>query len=341
MAPLRGKRPMPPDLPLVSVIMPAYNAAAFIAESIESVLRQTYPAFELIVVDDGSSDDSAAIAERHAAADARVRVIRCRNSGKPSIARNIGIGQASGHYLSFLDSDDVWLPQRLARTVAGMRAHPEWIAAFHDLDLIDSSGAKIGPTYLENAGFLAAAAAHLRALGDGWYDCGERFHIFMSLRYAAAHTQSIIVDRRQAGPDLLRFDEDFIICEDTDLWLRLARQGRFGYLDSVLSGYRQHGTSITKKEVLFAEQSLRLHEHNYPRVQAGMLAEERRSYRHKIASHKGILAYHYYRNGQARQARTLSLGAFRERRQSGDLLLWAKTLIPLDAQQRLRALLGK
>jgi glycosyltransferase involved in cell wall biosynthesis len=332
---------MPPDAPLVSVIMPAYNAAAFIAESIESVLHQTHAAFELIVIDDGSSDDTAAIVERYAAADARVRLIRCRNSGKPSIARNIGIGQASGDYLSFLDSDDVWLPERLARTVAGMRAHPEWIAAFHDIDIVDSAGRKTGSTYLENSGFMAMAASHLRALDDGWHDCGARFFVFMSLHYSAVHTQSVIIDRRQAGLDLLRFDEDYVICEDSDLWLRLALWGRYGYLDRVLSAYRQHATSITKKQLLFAEQALLFHENNYARVQAAMTGSERRAYRGKIADCKGVLAYHCYLGGRMSRARTLSLAAFAARGRYGDLLLSAKTLIPPTARYRIRSLLGK
>jgi glycosyltransferase involved in cell wall biosynthesis len=332
---------MPPDFPVVSVIMPAYNAAAFVAESIESVLHQSYPAFELIVVDDGSSDDTAAIVERYTQADARVQLIRCRNSGKPSIARNIGIERATGDYLSFLDSDDVWLPERLSRTVAAMRAHPEWIAAFHDIDIVDSGGRKVGPTYLENGRFLAMASSHLRALDDGWHDCGERFFVFMSLQYGAVHTQSIIIDRRQAGAALLRFDEDYIICEDTDLWLRLALRGRFGYLDSVLSCYRQHPTSITKKAMLFAEQTLLFHENNYARVQSRMTADERRAYRRKIAGCKSVLAYHCYLGGKGRQARVLSLEAFATCRRYGDLLLSAKTFIPPLAQQRIRALLGK
>lgn len=321
--------------------MPAYNAAAFIAESIESVLHQVDATLELIVVDDGSKDNTAAIVEQYVQADPRVQLIRCRNSGKPSIARNIGIGQARGDYLSFLDSDDVWLPERLARMVAGMRAHPEWIAAFHDIDIIDTGGHKLGLTYLETGRFLKASTGYLRALSDGWYDCGERFFAFMSLRYGAVHTQSIIIDRHQAGPELLRFNEDYIICEDTDLWLRLALRGRYGYLDSVLGGYRQHASSITKKALLFAEQTLLFHENNYARVQSVMTANEQQRYRRKIADCKSVLAYHCYLSGKTSQARALSLEAFAVCRRYGDLLLSAKTFIPPLAQQRIRALLGK
>ena len=332
---------MLPDAPVVSIVMPAYNAAAYIAQSIESVLRQSHAALELIVVDDGSQDDTAAIVERYMAADARVQLVRSRNSGKPSIARNIGILRATGTYLSFLDSDDYWHEERLALAVAGMRAHPEWIAVFHDLKIVDVAGRETGPTYLQNGRFLAAAAGHLRALGDDWYDCGERFFAFMSLQYGAAHTLSILIDRQQAGAALLRFDEDYIICEDTDLWLRVALRGRFGYLDRALGAYRQHPASITKKAMLFAEQSLLFHENNYARVQAALTPEERHAYRRKLAGCKSVLAYHYYRAGQGGRARTLSLQAFAMRGRRHDLLLSAKTFIPHAAQARLRALLGR
>lgn len=332
---------MLPEAPLVSVVMPAYNAAPYIAQSIESVLAQSHGALELIVVDDGSQDDTAAIVEEYVRRDARVQLLRCPNSGKPSIARNIGIARATGSYLSFLDSDDYWHPGRVALMVAGMRAHPEWIAAFHDLEMVDVTGREIGPTYLQNGRFLAAAARHLRPLGEDWYDCGERFFAFMSLQFGAAHTLSILIDRRQAGADLLRFDEDYVICEDTDLWLRVALRGRYGYLDRALGAYRQHPTSITKKALLFAEQSLLFHENNYARVQAALTLEEGQAYRRKLAGCKGVLAYHYYRAGQLRRARALSMQAFAMRRRRGDLLLSVKTFIPHAAQARLRALLGK
>lgn len=332
---------MSPDMPVVSIVMPAYNAAAYIAQSIESVLGQSHAALELIVVDDGSHDDTAAIVERYLRTDARITLIRIPNSGKPSIARNTGIARATGAYLSFLDSDDYWHPERLALALAGMQAHPEWIAVFHDLEIVDVAGREIGPTYLQNGRFLASASGHLRALGDDWYDCGERFFAFMSLQFGAAHTLSILIDRRRMDPALLRFDEEYIICEDTDLWLRVALQGRFGYLDRALGAYRQHPSSITKKAMLFAEQSLRFHENNYARVQASLYPAERLAYRRKLAGCKSVLAYHYYRDGQGARARALSLQAFAMRRRRADLVLSAKTFIPHAAQMRLRALLGK
>lgn len=107
---------------LVSVVMPAWNAAAYIASSIESVLGQSHRSLELLVVDDGSSDDTAAIVGRYAAADPRICLIRQPNAGVAA-ARNAGIERARGAYIAFLDSDDWWHPRKLELQVGQMRAH--------------------------------------------------------------------------------------------------------------------------------------------------------------------------------------------------------------------------
>jgi glycosyltransferase involved in cell wall biosynthesis len=327
--------------PVVSVVMPAYNAEAFIAGSIESVLAQEHAAFELIVVDDGSTDGTASVAALYAGADPRVRLIRCANSGKPSIARNIGIAEASGDYLSFLDSDDTWLPGRLALMVAAMQGHPEWLAAFHDLEYMAADGRWTGTTYLKDTGFTDIAADYLRKLDGECYECSERFFVFMSLKYGAVHTQSIMIDRRKTEAGLLHFDESYVICEDTDLWVRLALCGPFGYLDSVLSHYRQHPGSITKKTGFFAEQTLLFHENNHARIRGRINEAERRAYRHKIAECKRTLAYHYYLDGRGQRARALCREAFFVSPHLSDVLLLAKALIPQTMQRRLRAMLQK
>src|SRR5690349_24440198 len=105
----------------VSVVMPAFNAEATIASAVASVRRQTRGDWELVVVDDGSADRTAALAEMAAALDRRIRVIRQRNQGV-SAARNAGIEAATGRYLAFLDADDTWLPGKLQRQVSFMSA---------------------------------------------------------------------------------------------------------------------------------------------------------------------------------------------------------------------------
>lgn len=104
--------------PLVSVVMPMHDAAAFVGAGIRSVQAQTVQEWELLVVDDSSSDDSHAVAERAAAADPRVRVLRNEGPGGAGPTRNVAIEAARGRYIAFLDSDDLWLPTKLERQLA-------------------------------------------------------------------------------------------------------------------------------------------------------------------------------------------------------------------------------
>lgn len=105
--------------PLVSVVMPAYNCAAYIAEAIDSVLRQTYENWELLIVDDGSEDGTAEVVGRYT--DPRIRYSRNPENSGAAVSRNNGIAAAGGEYIAFLDSDDVWLPEKLERQIAFMR----------------------------------------------------------------------------------------------------------------------------------------------------------------------------------------------------------------------------
>lgn len=110
---------MPANTPLVSVVIPAYNAAGVIRDALESVRIQTFPAWETVIVDDGSTDDTCSIAERYVRLDSRFRLIRQSNAGVGA-ARNTGIRQAEGRYIAPLDADDFWTPDKLERQVACM-----------------------------------------------------------------------------------------------------------------------------------------------------------------------------------------------------------------------------
>ena len=106
----------------VSVIIPTYNRAALVKEAVASVLAQTWREFELIVVDDGSTDDTPEALAPYAS---RIRLLRRENRGGVSAARNAGMAAARGEWLAFLDSDDLWLPEKLARQMAYLAAHPD------------------------------------------------------------------------------------------------------------------------------------------------------------------------------------------------------------------------
>src|ERR1700676_2385578 len=123
-------------MPGVSVIVPVFNAARTVEQAIESVRSQTFDDFEIIAVDDGSSDSSMEKLRRSGSA---VKILQEKNRG-PSAARNLGIANSIGEYLAFLDADDWWKPELLARMVAALERDPQCVMAYCDLQLVDSLG---------------------------------------------------------------------------------------------------------------------------------------------------------------------------------------------------------
>lgn len=186
---------------LVSIVMPAYNAAASLAESVHSVLQQTYQQWELIVVDDGSADASVAIARRLAAQDERIRVIVQGENRGIAEARNTGIDAACGQYLSFLDSDDLWLPHKLSVQV-------EFLQARH-------------------AGFCFASYCRW----DGTQTVGAPVPVPRSVRYShllcgnAIACLTVLIDRERVPS----FRMPRIPHEDYAAWLAILRGGVVAY----------------------------------------------------------------------------------------------------------------
>lgn len=128
---------------LISVIMPVYNAETFLEESIRSVLSQSYPHWELLAVDDGSTDGSADIIRRFEKEDGRIRYLRTdRPSGSPTVPRNRGIEQARGRFIAFLDSDDAWLPDKLERQMEMFAKHEDMAICFSNYEKMAEDGAR-------------------------------------------------------------------------------------------------------------------------------------------------------------------------------------------------------
>ena len=323
-------------MPLVSVIMPAYNGERYIADAIRSVLAQTVPDLELIVVNDGSTDGTLALAEDARQRDARVRVIDRPHSGSPAAPKNDGIAAAGGRYLAFLDCDDLYDRERIALLLQELRAHPHWVAVFHDLRRIDRDGKARPGSYLGDADFLRQAQPHLTAIADNWYECDASFYVFQSLRYAALHTQSVLIARDRAGPGTLRFDPQFAIGEDTDLWIRLGLEGTIGYLDRVLSAYREHEASITVNPCRRWRELYRVHAHNYARIRSRLSRRQQQLYRAKIAEHAAELGYAKRQRDDRAGARTAYADALRWRWRTRSALGWLKACIPARLLHRLQ-----
>lgn len=125
--------------PLVSIVTPAYNCSCTLSETIESVLSQAFSDWEMLIVDDGSTDDSYAVAKFYMAQDERVRAVRLERNSGAGPARNYGLNLANGRFIAFLDADDVWLEHKLERQVAFM-LNNDVSFSYHDYDMIDEAG---------------------------------------------------------------------------------------------------------------------------------------------------------------------------------------------------------
>jgi glycosyltransferase involved in cell wall biosynthesis len=206
----------------ISVLIPAYNASAFIAETLESALRQTLPADDILVVDDGSTDDTAAIA---AGFPAPVRVISIPNS-KLGAARNFGISQIQSEWIALLDADDIWRENKLERQMEELRKHPE-------ADICYAGHQPFSTTQ-------GVRTFHSPVLGP---PC-ER--VRQSLLRAAIFLPSSVIMRRSKLLEVGGFSPDPGVAEDWDLWLRLRRAGvQFAACPEPLLLYRVHSKSIT------------------------------------------------------------------------------------------------
>lgn len=203
---------MTPTPELVSVVIPAYNSAATLARSIDSVLAQTWTAREIIVVDDGSSDATAAVIAGYAD---QVRGLHQANAG-PSAARNRGIEAARGVYVAFLDADDYWLPEKLERQVALLANHPELGFCSTATRVVDTAGKHIGD----------------------WPCCqvpGPLLETLFMHSAAVSGSTSGVLARRELVQAVGGFDENLRGFEDPDLWIRLAARSGYACIPEALT----------------------------------------------------------------------------------------------------------
>ncbi len=209
--------------PLVSVIIPCFNSAAYISDSLNSVLGQTYDNLEVIVIDDSSSDDSVKIIKAVAEEDKRVKVYQITHSGRPSVPRNYGIAKSSGELIAFIDSDDLWKPDKLERQVPFF-LKMEGIVFVYSMSVtfgkvnIFSENYEVLPLHFR----AAQSRSDLLKIGNT-----------IPLSSVIVNAQSI----KEAGG----FDEDpELKVEDYDLWLRLSETGSFLFIPRQLVYYRIH-----------------------------------------------------------------------------------------------------
>lgn len=210
---------------LVSIIVPVYNAGDYIEETIKMVCSQTYGSWELILVDDGSTDDGREKIRAQMEKDKRIRLIVKEKNGGAAAARNAGVDAAQGRYLAYLDADDVWRPQKLMRELEFMKE--------------------------QKAGFVFTAYEFGDEQGKG---TGKLVKVPRTLTYRQAlsrtviFTSTVLFDTEKTGKELLKMPE--VESEDTAAWWRILRNGHTAYgLNEVLTIYRRPGKSLSSNKL--------------------------------------------------------------------------------------------
>jgi glycosyltransferase involved in cell wall biosynthesis len=214
----------PMHTPLVSVVIPTYNQPAFLHEALESVFAQTFKDYEIIVVNDGSTDDTGEQLERYGG---RIRLITQENQGIGR-ARNRGMDAASGRYIAFLDHDDLWHRAKLETQVAYMQEHPDCVGNSVPFEYSSTPGKVRFDLGIRGSDGIVPDALHVFAGGQ----------IFLL-------SSALMIDRMKVGD--LRYATRRRCIEDLPLQMKLLTRGPFGIAgDRILATYRMHASNTTK-----------------------------------------------------------------------------------------------
>jgi len=223
--------------PKVSVVIPVYNQGKFLKESIDSILNQTFKDFELIIINDGSFDQTGEILKQYVKKDPRIKVFSQRNQGCTK-SLNYGIKQARGEYIARQDADDISLPKRLEKQVEFLNKNKDIGLVGGFAQVIDKQGNKKS-----------------KILGQYTKDKDLKKHSFWSDRFC----HSTIIVRKQLLDKINGYDEHFVCSQDTDLYFRLMPHTRFANLKEIILLYREHEDSVSKikkrKQEKFAQEA--------------------------------------------------------------------------------------
>lgn len=216
-------------MPKVSVIIPTYNRANLLPRAIKSVLNQTYKDFELIIVDDGSTDNTKKVVEEFQKKDPRIKYIWQKNSGGEARPRNMGIRHSKGEYIAFLDSDDEWLPEKLEKQVKLLNGDKKTGLVYTNAKILRNS------KYSEKTIFELINPKRGIIYKD----------LFLNRDRHFIPTLTVIV-RKNIFEKVGYFDEKLKFAPDYDLWLRIAKHTYVDYIDEVLAIYYIHDSNISK-----------------------------------------------------------------------------------------------
>ena len=302
---------------LVSVIMPVYRGQPFVAWAIESVLAQTYRDFELVIVNDGSPDDSSGIIARFLP-HPQIRYIEQQNAGVAA-ARNTAIAHANGAFIGLLDQDDLWLPNKLTRQVTYFNSHPEVGLVHTRVECIDADG---------------APRSCAGVIGVRPYEglCAGR------LLLGNVIAPVTVLLRIECIDEVGTFDQRFAPADDWELWMRIARRHPIGFIDEVTARYRFHGANVSSDQLKMQRAVLRIIEaicERFPDV-PGSVSPVELAYARSVAL--GGVAEALEERGQKTEARQYRKESFKTSGSIDDLM--ALLLVPVAQRRRMRKFLN-
>jgi glycosyltransferase involved in cell wall biosynthesis len=288
----------------VAVIVPLFNAEAYVAETINSILAQSYEDFVVMVVDDGSTDRSRAVVE--GIPDERVFLHAQPNSGGPATPRNVGIRLTTSEYVALFDSDDLMLPGKLAESVQALDACPQAGFVISNFERIDERGQLLTEDFLAPYGaFQEIVAAH-RMRDEFVYLPPDA--LFKTLCKQNFFGTSSVVARRATLDVVGGFDETLKNSDDRDMWFRLTREFGGAYIPRPLHQYRWRQGSISSRGgVVNAEGRIKVIQRQ---LQHELSTTARRDLRARVSEHYTGLGYALRKQGQRVDSAAAFLRAF-------------------------------
>lgn len=219
---------------LISIIIPVYNAEKFLKETVSSIQNQTYQNWELILVNDGSTDNSLQTAQKLAKTDQRIKVISIKNSGAAT-ARNTGINLAKGNYLCFIDADDLWLPEKLKKQLAFMQTK-NCAFSFTGYEFADETGQPNGKK------------VHIP----------EKISYKQALKNTTISTITVMFDMHKLSTTDIKMPN--VEAEDTATWWKILKKIDYAYgINEILSYYRRHPKTDSANKLIAAKRAWNLY----------------------------------------------------------------------------------
>lgn len=320
------------ESPLVSVVVPAFNAGRYLAAALDSVISQSLTNLEVIVVDDGSTDETAAIAQRYATLDPRIRLYqRSGPSGKPAIARNDGIRLARGTMIALLDADDIAAPTRFEDEVNAMLANGAGVA-FADFHKFEGAPPETENAlgFLQDSQFVPRAAIHLQRTDTrNVFLCRPGFVEYMLADAIAVNVQTVMFRRDLIAPNERWFDESYVGGEDVDLFLRLAKRTTLVYVNAVHALMRVHPLSLTaRRSMKCMTDAAEVRRINLNRLQPLLDDRQVDRARAKVADWFLAVGYSQWRGGQRADARAAFTTAWNLNPTTKALVSYARAFLP-------------